>query len=79
MYYWVPRTWEIRLQKPNEPYWRIPILLMLLMAPAMGALLVVFLPTVGFILLMQHVLRLGCSKIQHLMLPVRKRMSHLMP
>lgn len=67
-FYWNPRGWEI-VTVPKEGavlpgndevrYIRLPAALMLLMAPAMGGLFVLFLPFIGFAMLARHAGRAG--------------------
>jgi hypothetical protein len=67
-FYWRGAAWEIvPVSGPGgalpgdggERYLRIPTFAMLLAAPVMGALLVVFLPFIGFALLGGHLFRRG--------------------
>ncbi len=62
-FYWRPARLEIvpvtgaggvLPGSPGEVYVRIPTLGMLLLGPAMGALFVVFLPLIGFVLVGRH-------------------------
>jgi hypothetical protein len=62
-FYWRRSQWEIVPLSgaggvlpggPEETYHRIPVLVMLAVAPIMGALFVVFLPFIGFALLLQY-------------------------
>lgn len=53
-FWWSKDTWEITLTKPTGPNVKIPTLFMLVISPLMGALLVVTLPFIGFILLIKH-------------------------
>jgi hypothetical protein len=62
-FYWHTAGWEIATLSgdggvlpgtPEDRYIRVPALAMLMMAPVMGALLVVFLPFIGFALLLGH-------------------------
>lgn len=62
-FYWKQNNWEIEVVKgdkgtlPGEvgtTYLRIPTLAMLLAAPVMGGLFVVFLPFLGFVMLANH-------------------------
>lgn len=61
-YYWNPRKWDLVMVPkeggllPGDPerrYVRVPILLVLLAAPVMGGLYVVFLPLIGFVLILR--------------------------
>lgn len=64
-FYWRPSRWEI-VPVPGaggvlpgssgDAYVRIPTLGMLLLGPAMGALFVVFLPLIGFVLVGRHLI-----------------------
>jgi hypothetical protein len=56
-FYWSPEKWEITLDEPKSPYIKIPTVTMLAIAPLMGALFVVFLPIVGFVMLGSHLVR----------------------
>jgi hypothetical protein len=65
-FYWSTQAWDMAMAPaegfvlpgtPERSYFRIPTVLFLLMAPAMGALYVFFLPLVGFALLARHVAR----------------------
>jgi len=60
-FYWSPATWEIVVLgaeggvlpgETDQRYVRLPALLMLGMGPVLGALLVVFLPFIGFAMLL---------------------------
>lgn len=53
-YYWRTKEWEIAQEPPGI---RIPVTVMLLLAPVMGALFVIFLPMVGFFVLLREVIR----------------------
>ena len=49
------KTWEITLDKEKKPDTiRIPVILMLLLAPVLGAGLVMFLPFVGIFLFIKE-------------------------
>jgi hypothetical protein len=74
-FYWRGAAWEIvPVSGPGgvlpgnegERYLRIPTFAMLLLAPVMGALLVVFLPFIGFALLAGHLLRRGAHAAQRM-------------
>jgi hypothetical protein len=63
-YYWHLEKWDATFVEapagelpggPGEVYRRIPTALMLLAAPIMGALFVIFLPFIGIALLLQHI------------------------
>ena len=45
----------------GQRYMRIPALAMLILAPALGGLFVMFLPFIGFVLVLQHLARLSLS------------------
>lgn len=69
-FYWNPNEWEIVTIEgpggilpgtPGDRYFRIPVLAMLLLAPVMGGLFVIFLPLIGFALVLQHLGRLSLS------------------
>ena len=56
-FYWNPRTWQVTLIErqggvlpgpATERYARVPVLGMLVLAPIMGAAYVMFLPVIGF-------------------------------
>jgi len=56
-FYWNPRTWQVTLIErqggvlpgpATERYARVPVLAMLFIAPIMGAAYVMFLPVIGF-------------------------------
>jgi hypothetical protein len=58
-YYWNPRNWEVevvppeggRLQGPaNASYMKIPFPLLFVVVPLFGALFLMFLPLIGFVL-----------------------------
>ena len=58
-FYWRPASWEIVTLsgeggvlpgERRERYFKVPVLAMLVLAPAMGAALVMFLPLVGFVI-----------------------------
>ena len=58
-FYWRPAKWEIVTLsgdggmlsgEQGERYYRVPVLAMLALAPAMGAALVMFLPLMGFVI-----------------------------
>jgi len=59
-FYWNAKAWDMAMVPegggalPPGRYRRIPTFLFLLMAPMMGALYVVFLPCVGFVMLIGH-------------------------
>ena len=62
-FYWKQNNWEIEVVKGDEgtlpgkadtTYVRIPTLAMLLGAPVMGGLFVIFLPFLGFAILAKH-------------------------
>ncbi len=64
-FYWRPARWEIvpvsgaggiLPGEPTEAFRRIPTLGILMLGPAMGALLVVFLPLVGFVLVGRYLI-----------------------
>jgi hypothetical protein len=65
-FYWRMAHWQIvtiaedgeRLPgNAGEPFLRIPALMMLLLAPVMGGLFVMFLPFIGIAIVVQHALR----------------------
>jgi len=65
-FYWNPRHWAVTLVEHqggvlpgehDERYLRLPVLAMLLVAPIMGALYVVFLPFIGFAMVLDYVAR----------------------
>lgn len=55
-FYWDTEKWEITLTQPKGSNVKIPTIIMLFTAPLMGALLVVFLPFLGFFLLSKHLI-----------------------
>jgi len=67
-FYWNPAEWEfvtidgkpgrVLPGESERRYFRVPVLLMLVLAPVMGGLFVVFLPVIGFALLLQQAARL---------------------
>ena len=65
-FYWNARTWSINLVErqggvlpgdAQDRYARIPVLAMLLIAPIMGAAYVIFLPFIGFAMVLDFVAR----------------------
>ena len=65
-YYWNPEKWDPTLVEgpagelpgsSSEMYRGIPTILLLVVAPVMGALFVMFLPFIGIALLLQHITR----------------------
>jgi hypothetical protein len=68
-FYWNPAEWEIVAVDgrsggvlpggSERRYFRVPVLLMLALAPVMGGLFVVFLPLIGFTLLIQQGVKLA--------------------
>jgi hypothetical protein len=73
-FYWRPEQWEIVPLSgaggvlpggPEEGYYKIPTLAMLLLAPVMGALFVVFLPFVGFAILLNYLARAAWTRLGH--------------
>jgi len=69
-FYWNPKGWEmVTVDGPSgilpgaadDRYFRIPVLAMLLLAPVMGGLFVIFLPVIGFALVLQHLGRLSVA------------------
>lgn len=73
-FYWRRSQWEIVPLSgaggvlpggPEETYHRIPVLLMLAVAPIMGALFVVFLPFIGFALLLQYLAQSAARASRH--------------
>ena len=59
--YWSMKAWDLVMipveggRLPGPGYVRVPTLLFLCLAPIMGALYVMFLPVVGFVLVAGHV------------------------
>jgi hypothetical protein len=63
-FYWNPTEWEMVTisgesggslpGSPDTRYYRVPVLAMLLAAPVMGALFVIFLPFIGIALFLRH-------------------------
>ncbi len=73
-FYWKQNNWEIEVVKGDEgtlpgktdaTYVRIPTLAMLLAAPVMGGLFVVFLPFLGFAMLAKHFGTKAVSGVKH--------------
>jgi len=73
-FYWRRSRWEIVPLSgaggvlpggPDEIYHRIPILVMLAVAPIMGALFVVFLPFIGFALMLQYLAHSSVRAVRH--------------
>lgn len=71
-FYWRMAQWQILTVaedgemlpgKPGEGFYRIPALLMLGLAPIMGALFVIFLPFIGIAIVLQHALRAALRAI----------------
>ena len=65
-FYWRPASWEIVTMAGTggvlpggrgERYFQVPVLAMLLLAPAMGAALVMFLPLMGFVMVGRELAR----------------------
>ncbi len=61
-FYWNPRTWQVTLVErqggvlpgpATERYARVPVLAMLIVAPIMGAAYVIFLPVIGFAMVLE--------------------------
>lgn len=58
-FYWNPAGWEIVTAKKGTAlpgaaetrYLRLPLVLMMIVGPILGALMVVFLPLIGFVIL----------------------------
>jgi hypothetical protein len=48
----------------DQRYFRIPALAVLVLAPVLGGLFVVFLPVIGFVLVAQHLARLGAMSVK---------------
>jgi hypothetical protein len=72
-FYWNQKEWEIvSIEGPGgvlpgtsaNRYFRIPVLAMLLLAPAMGGLFVVFLPMIGLALVLERLGRVSVSAIR---------------
>lgn len=72
-FYWKQNNWEIEVVKGDEgtlpgmsdtAYVRIPTLAMLLGAPVMGGLFVVFLPFLGFAMLANHLRKKAVSGVK---------------
>lgn len=73
-FYWKQNNWEIEVVKGDEAklpgdagttYVRIPTLAMLVGAPVMGGLFVVFLPFLGFVMLANHFGKKAVSGLKH--------------
>ncbi|HEX7596818.1 MAG TPA: hypothetical protein VF518_01315 [Polyangia bacterium] len=52
--------------KPGANYFRIPALAVLLLAPVLGGLFVMFLPVIGFVLVGQHFARLTAMSVRRM-------------
>ncbi len=72
-FYWKQNNWEIEVVKGDEgtlpgkadtTYVRIPTLAMLLGAPVMGGLFVIFLPFLGFAILANHLGKKAVSGVK---------------
>ncbi len=72
-FYWKQNNWEIEVVKGDEgtlpgtadtTYVRIPTLAMLLGAPVMGGLFVIFLPFLGFAILAKHLGKKAVSGVK---------------
>jgi hypothetical protein len=73
-FYWRRSQWEIVPLSgaggvlpggPEETYHRIPVLVMLAVAPIMGALFVVFLPFIGFAMMLQYLAQSAVQATRH--------------
>jgi hypothetical protein len=73
-FYWKQNNWEIEVVKGDEGtlpgdgetiFLRIPTLAMLVGAPVMGGLFVVFLPFLGFVMLANHFGKKAASGLKH--------------
>jgi hypothetical protein len=65
-FYWRPASWELVTLSgeggvlpggTGERYFKVPVLAMLMLAPAMGAALVMFLPLTGFVMAGREIAR----------------------
>jgi hypothetical protein len=84
-YYWNPARWEIvtiprgggLLPGGGEQlYLRLPIFLLLLVAPVMGGLYVLFLPFIGFFMILRLAARQGARALQRGFMEVAAALSH---
>lgn len=78
-YYWNPAKWEVvtvpkeggRLPGgAEERHFRVPIVLLLLLAPVMGGLYVVFLPFIGFYMILRLAGRKAAEALQRALVEV---------
>ena len=74
-FYWNRRAWELVTVTAEEKtlggggldeFWRVPTLVMLVVAPVMGMAYVMFLPFIGFALVFQHAGRVARRKVRAL-------------
>ncbi len=84
-YYWNPARWEIVTiprgggllpDGGEQRYLRLPIALLLLVAPVMGGLYVVFLPFIGFFMVFRLAGRQGARALQRGFIEVAAALSH---
>lgn len=78
-FYWRPAEWQIVTVSgesgvlpgvAGDRFVRIPALALLLLAPVMGGLFVMFLPLIGFAMVLQHLLRQGARAARRAALSV---------
>jgi hypothetical protein len=87
-FYWHADGWEIVPVSgeggvlpgtAEDRYVRLPALGMLLLAPVMGGLFVVFLPLIGIALLLAHLARLGGRGARRFVARIRHASGHAGP
>jgi hypothetical protein len=74
-FYWSPRRWAIEVVSEteavlpgaqDESYVRIPVVVMLLAGPVMGALFAIFLPFIGFAMVFRELYRKAVAALRGL-------------
>ncbi len=71
-FYWSPRRWEIVPADAGAPlpggadetYWRLPTIVALAVAPAMGGAFAMFLPVVGFVMVPVELVRRAADALR---------------
>lgn len=57
-FYWDSNKWElVQVETPSDTHINIPVPALFILAPLMGALMVVFLPCIGFIVLSDSIIK----------------------